>query len=185
MPKRSPSTRSDGNPPSTRFPLATGPIAGALAGALVGLADGARAAWLVGADGRSLVASALLAASADALLGTLGGGLVELTIRLALWGRRVPAPRAARMAAWSVVGGVVVLLLWKSRAPLHGRSLTVRSLRVAAVASLAPWLLARAARARFAIPAPAAIAIAVLVFVVPATAALATSWGDNLRFAPW
>ena len=76
-------------------------------------------------------------------------------------------------------------MLWKSRAPLHGRSLTVRSLRVAAVASLAPWLLARAARARFAIPAPAAIAIAVLVFVVPATAALATSWGDNLRFAPW
>jgi arylsulfatase A-like enzyme len=248
---------------SKRFPPATGPIVGALAGALVGLGDGLRAGWLLGVDARSLLASAVLAGSADALLGAVGGALVELTIRTAAWGRKAEAPRAARLALWLVAGGAaaagtaasvmgtaarnnrflaaglaglaalglgvagalfapalarlvagrravaqqtsrprpaalltlpaalaligaaVFLLLWKSRAPLRGPLLVRYAARVAAAAALGPWVVARAARARFRIGWPAALAVVALLFVAPAIAALVASWSDNLRFAPW
>src|SRR5438105_3341480 len=87
-----------------RFPSAIGPLAGALAGALVGLADGLRAGILIHAPAPALLASAILAASADALLGAVAGALVELIARVTAWGWRARPALPARIAAWIVVG---------------------------------------------------------------------------------
>src|SRR5437763_1362466 len=85
-------------------PRAVGALWGALAGAVVGLADGARAAWLFGLDGRAVAAAVALAAAVDALLGLGGGAALELLARVAVWGRRATPPLAARLAAYVIAG---------------------------------------------------------------------------------
>src|SRR5690242_11967376 len=80
-----------------RSKIGLGALAGALAGAGVGLLDGARVASGQGGV-RVLVATALLAASVDALAGLLAGAAVEVGCRLAVWGRAARAPLAARIA---------------------------------------------------------------------------------------
>jgi arylsulfatase A-like enzyme len=71
---------------------------------MVGVADGLRAGLLVGVDARGLLASAVLAAAADAVLGALAGALLEAGARVTAWGWRGDAPLAARIAAWLLAG---------------------------------------------------------------------------------
>src|SRR5579871_6545447 len=87
-----------------RSNLGLGALAGALAGAGVGLLDGVRAALLVGGGARVVVATALLAASVDALVGVLGGAVAEALVRLAVWGRRARPPTWGRLLARAAAG---------------------------------------------------------------------------------
>jgi arylsulfatase A-like enzyme len=87
-----------------RSNLGLGALAGALAGAGVGLADGVRAALLVGGAARVLLGTALLAASVDAIVGLLAGAAVEAVLRLAIWGRRARPPVWARALSLVAAG---------------------------------------------------------------------------------
>ncbi len=84
------------------WPAGVGSLGGALAGAVVGAADGLRAAAAHG--GGHFVATAVLAAAVDALGGLAAGAAVELLARLAVWGRRARPGRGARAAAFVVTG---------------------------------------------------------------------------------
>ena len=232
---------------------------------MVGVADGLRAGALAGASSSALLASAILAGSADALLGATAGLLLELVARGTAWGWRAEAPAGTRIVAWGLAGaaaagagatsvaelgfrnnrflaagltgltlvaaaivgaalapalaralalgrsdrkrtpataiapsalvtipaalgvvfGASFLLLWKTRAPLHGHALAVYLARAVVIGAIAPWFVASAATARLRLRWPIAVAIAAVLFVVPAIVAIAWSWSDNLRFAPW
>jgi len=105
--------------------------------------------------------------------------------------RRSPASELAPSAlvtipaSLALVFGVSFLLLWKTRAPLHGHVLAVCIARTVAVGAIAPWFIGSSAAVRLRLRWPAAVAIAAVLFVVPAIVALALSWSNNLRFAPW
>jgi arylsulfatase A-like enzyme len=79
-------------------------LAGLAGGALVGLADGVRAALAARLGGMDLVAAALLVACVDGMGGALAGVVVELVARARAWGRRVTSPRWARAAGFVIVG---------------------------------------------------------------------------------
>ena len=96
-----------------------------------------------------------------------------------------PAALVTVPAALAVLGGAAFLLLWKSRAPLHGRALTAHLARIAAVAAIGPSLIAAAARTRLPVRGRTAAALGALLFGAPAVAAFVRNWADNLRFAPW
>jgi arylsulfatase A-like enzyme len=244
-----------------RSNLGLGALAGALAGAGVGLLDGARASFLVG--GGHVVPTALLAASVDALVGLAGGAAAEAIVRLAVWGRRARAPIWARLCARTaagasaaaaaaavvsatalrrnrflaagltalagvlaalvgallapaaarllgtrrsapvaarppepalalfgplfiaVAGAVVFAALARTRAPLRGDALVERSAWSAAAAFLLPFGLAWAEARRLPIRWRAAGLLAGGAYGAAALAALASFWGDDLRFAPW
>src|SRR4029079_8870116 len=89
-------------PPLT---IGVGARAGGGAGALVGFADGLRAALLVGTGARTTLATAVLAASVDAVLGVGAGAAVELGARAVAWGRQARAPGWARAVAFVLAGG--------------------------------------------------------------------------------
>jgi arylsulfatase A-like enzyme len=245
-----------------RLTLGAGALAGGIAGAVVGLADGIRAALLVGAGGRVTLATALLTAAADAALGVGAGAAAELVARAAVWGRRARAPRWARAAAFALAGGgaagaaagaVVTTALRHNRflaaglaalaalaaalggvmlvpavarllagdrarrqdlprpgpaaillAPfvatllcaaiflplsqtrlLAGTVLAQHALAAALPSALLPWAIARLAAIRLRVPWRRAFLVAACVYGGAAAVALAYSWGDNLRFAPW
>jgi arylsulfatase A-like enzyme len=251
--------------PLSRLPLASGVLLGALAGAAVGLVDGARAAWLYGAPLPAALAAMLLAAAVDALAGAVAGAAVELALRVARWGRQVTAPWPARAAAFALAGlgaaaaaaamvaatahrnnrflaaglaagaavaaalpgaleapalarllargrsvarlparlgpGALLALpaavaalaaaiffsLWHTRI-LVGPRLVQHQVRVALLAFALPWVMARLGSARLPPrrgPWAVASAGALALYAAAAIAALALSWSDNLRFAPW
>ena len=88
-----------------RFRLTACLGAGLLAGALVGLVDGGRAALVTGVDLRAAVLSCLLAAAVDGLVGVVAAAIVALLGHVTVWGRRrVPTPWAA-MVALTIAGG--------------------------------------------------------------------------------
>jgi arylsulfatase A-like enzyme len=86
------------------LPRGAGALAGGLAGLVVGLGDGLRAAHTVGAGAAVTLGVAALTAATDGLVGLAAGGAAELVARLALWGRRARAPVAARVAAFALAG---------------------------------------------------------------------------------
>src|SRR6267142_386057 len=92
----------------TPFPVGAGPLLGALAGALVGVADGARAALVFGVEGRSAAAVVALSLAVDALAGLVLGAVVEVALRLSLWGLRATAPLAARVFAYALAGALAL-----------------------------------------------------------------------------
>ena len=137
-----------------------------------------------GLTGLTVVAAGLFgAALAPALARALAAGRGR--------GPRGPAhdiPPSALVtipAALAVVFAVSFLLLWKTRAPLRAHVLAVCLARTVAAGAMAPWFIASAATARLRLRWPAAVAIAALLFVAPAIVAVALTWSDNLRFAPW
>jgi arylsulfatase A-like enzyme len=248
--------------PRLTLPLGAGALFGAAAGALVGLVDGGRAAWLVGADARGAAATVALSFAVDALAGWMAGALVELLVRLAAWGRRATAPWPARALAFAIVGAaaamaaavvvdvtatrnnrflaaglvalaavgaavpgallapalarlisrrrtereagapspalvllapiaaaalgaIVFFSMWRTRAPHPGPAFERFILRVAAPTLVFPWVLARAAVVRLRVRWCAAAVAAAVVYGGAGVAAVAASWSDNLRFAPW
>src|SRR5437762_2406990 len=88
-----------------RLTTGAGALSGGVAGALVGFADGIRAALLVGTSPRVALATAVLVAAIDAMLGAGAGAAVELVARAAVWGRRARAPGGARIVAFVLAGG--------------------------------------------------------------------------------
>src|SRR4051812_25283413 len=91
-------------PPRLTLPIGAGALLGAGAGALVGLVDGGRAGVVFGVEARSALAVVALSVAVDGLAGLLGGAVVELVLRLAVWGRRARAPLAARAFAFLISG---------------------------------------------------------------------------------
>jgi len=246
-------------PPLT---IGVGALAGGVAGALVGFADGLRAALLVGTGARTTLATAVLAASVDAVLGVGAGAAVELVARAVAWGRQARAPGWARAVAFVLAGGAaagaaasavmmtaqrhnrflaagltalaalaaalggVVLAPALARLLAAGRSrpepmpppgpaavllsplavavlgaaiffplaqtrllvgpeLTNRVFGAAAPAVLLPLAIAMLAELRLPIGWRRALPVAVLVYGGGVAFAVARTWGDNLRFAPW
>jgi arylsulfatase A-like enzyme len=157
------------------MPAGAGALLGAVAGALVGLCDGARAAWVFGVEGRAAAAAVALSIAVDALAGFAGGALVEVVARLAVWGRRMSAPLAARVFAFLVAGGFsayATVAVIQATATRHNRFLAAGLAALAAVsvavlgALLAPALARAVGRRRSEtgiVPGPAVLLIAPLV----------------------
>jgi arylsulfatase A-like enzyme len=78
--------------------------AAVLAGAAVGLADGARAALLAGSDARGFLNTLLLVGGQNAVLGLGLGALAGLFTAVGRWGHAVAPPIWARALGWVVVG---------------------------------------------------------------------------------
>jgi arylsulfatase A-like enzyme len=248
-----------------RLPLGAGASAAGLAGLVVGLVDGARAAHAAGAGLKVGALAALLAAGVDGLLGLLAGLGVELAARAAIWGRRARAPLAARAAALLLAGAAagaaaagtvgatalrhnrflaagltalaalgvgllgvalapalarlaaagrarpaspsearptpaaallaplvavavaacIFVPLARARMPVGQTALVRAALWAALPALVLPWALARVARLRLPVSWLTAGLVATIVYGGAVIGALAFTWNDNLRFAPW
>ncbi len=134
------------------LPLGAGPLLGALAGALVGIADGARAAFVFGVDGRSAVAVVALSVAVDALAGFALGKIVEVVARLAVWGRRADSPFWARAFAFLIAGALSVAAtasVVEATVGRHNRFLAAGLAALAAVGTALPGALLAPALARF------------------------------------
>jgi arylsulfatase A-like enzyme len=163
--------------------------------------------WLLaGAAAAGAAASAVMAtalrhnrflAAGLATLAALGVALAGVV--LAPMVARLLAARAARATDLRVGGPAAVLLaplgaallgaalfipLSQTRL-LAGPELTRRMLLAAAPAALLPWALAGLAAIRLPLQWRLAIPVATVVYGGAGALALAQSWGDNLRFAPW
>src|SRR5581483_4684261 len=168
-------------------------VAWVLAGA-ASAAAGATSVVQLGFRNNRFLAAGLTGLTVVAV-GVAGAALAPALARALAFGRgdrrRGPADQLTPSAlvtipaSLAVVFGVSFLLLWKTRAPLHGHVLAVCLARTVAIGAIAPWFIASAAAARLRLRWPIAVAIAAIIFVAPAVAALALSWSDNLRFAPW
>jgi arylsulfatase A-like enzyme len=158
------------------LPLAAGPLLGALAGVLVGLCDGARAAYAFGVTGRAAAAVVALSAAVDALGGLLAGLVVELVLRLAAWGRRADPPLAARAFSYLIAGLLSVAAtaaVVEATVGRHNRFLAAGLAALAAVGSAIPGALLAPPLARFislaaderdvGLPGPALLVLAVPV----------------------
>ena len=168
----------------------------AAAGAAAAAAAGGNVVWLAARNNRFLAAglASLTAVGVGAAAALLAPALARavsgrwVTARVAAPSQRGRSRAAALLAVPAVaalLAGVVFLLLWKTRSPLRGAALHAREIRVGVAAFVGPWLLAAAARARSRLGWAAAAGLCALLFVAPAAAALALTWTDNLRFAPW
>jgi arylsulfatase A-like enzyme len=90
--------------PRSAITVGLGALAGGVAGAGIGLADGVRAGLLVGARLPTVLTAAALAAAGDALIGLLAGAAAEAVVRAATWGRRAATPTWARAVAFAMAG---------------------------------------------------------------------------------
>ncbi|HET6283431.1 MAG TPA: sulfatase-like hydrolase/transferase [Polyangia bacterium] len=92
-------------------------------------------------------------------------------------------------AAAALLGGVMFLLFWRTLPTLRPLGLPTalksRMLGAAALAAVMPWTFARLAVLRWRVPPMMAGFWATLIYGGAAVAAMARSWSDNLRFAPW
>jgi arylsulfatase A-like enzyme len=134
------------------LPLGAGPLLGALAGVLVGGGDGARAAFVFGVDGLGAAAVVALSVAVDALAGLLLGALVELVVRLAVWGRRADPPFVARAFAFLIAGALSVAAtasVVEATVGRHNRFLAAGLAALAALGSALPGALLAPALARF------------------------------------
>jgi choline-sulfatase len=123
------------------WPVGAGAILGAAAGAVVGLGDGARAAWLTEADARAAAATLALAVAVDALAGLVAGVGVELVARLAIWGRGAPTARWARALAFTVASAAAVAATGGAIAATATRNNRFLAAGLAALAGVAASLL--------------------------------------------
>jgi choline-sulfatase len=168
----------DERPP--RLTIGAGALAGGLAGAFVGFADGIRAALLVGAGVRVTLATAVLAAAIDAALGVGGGAAAELVTRAAAWGRRASGPAWARAVAFLLAGsaaagaaaGVVVTTALRNNRFLAAGLTTLAALVAAAGGVVLVPLVARLLAGRRARPVPSASASPAAILLAPLAAAL-------------
>jgi arylsulfatase A-like enzyme len=87
-----------------RLTIGAGALAAGIAGAVVGFVDGVRASLLVGANVGTLLATAGLVASIDAVLAGGAGAAVELLARTAVWGRAARPPRWVQALAFVIAG---------------------------------------------------------------------------------
>ncbi|HTA18651.1 MAG TPA: sulfatase-like hydrolase/transferase, partial [Polyangia bacterium] len=183
-------------PARISFPVASGALLGALAGALVGVVDGVRAAVVFGVDGRSAAAVVALSVAVDVLAGLAAGAAVELVARLALWGRRVRAPLAARAFAFVVAGaGAMAATAASIDATLvrHNRFLAAGLAALAALAGALPGALLAPALARLVsrrrpehdlgAPSPALLLLAPLAAAAFCAAIFLQLW--RVRVIPW
>jgi choline-sulfatase len=167
-----------------RLTIGAGALAAGIAGAFVGFVDGVRAAVVVGARLGTLLATAGLVASIDAVLAGGAGAAVELVARTAVWGRSARAPRWAQAIAFVLAGaagagtaGAVVVATAHRNNRFLAAGLTALAALAAAVGGviLAPavarLLANRRARPEPARrPGPGAILLAPLVAAVAAAA---------------
>jgi choline-sulfatase len=133
------------------WPVGAGALFGAVAGALVGIVDGARAAWLFGVEGRAALAAVALSLAVDALAGIAAGALAEAVARLATWGRRAEAPAWARVLAFVVAAALAVAATGATivvTATRHNRFLAAGLAALAAVAASVVGALVAPALAR-------------------------------------
>jgi choline-sulfatase len=177
-----------------------------LVGLGAGAATAASVAALAGRHNRFLAAGV---AAATALLVALLGALLSPAIaRLLTWNPERPAPRPGnrRRGAWAwhqdlattpagvliiaplcavLLGGIIFLLVWRTRAPLPPGVRLSRMLLTGAVAALLPAALALASTQvrRFNWRASAGAALALLG--VPALLFVQANWDRHLRFLPW
>jgi arylsulfatase A-like enzyme len=174
-------------------PAATRIVAWVLAGAATAAA-GATSVVRLGFRNNRFLAAGLTGLTVIAVA-AVGAALAPALARALAFGRGTrrrgpadeltPSALVTIPASLAVVFGVSFLLLWKTRAPLHAHVLAVCIARTVAIGAIAPWFIGSAGTARLRLRWPAAVAIAAVLFVVPAIGALALSWSDNLRFAPW
>ncbi|HSZ81407.1 MAG TPA: sulfatase [Polyangia bacterium] len=124
--------------PRRSLPVGTGPLLGAIAGALVGAADGLRVALIFGDDARTTVAVVALAVAVDALVGAALGAVVEVVERWGRWGRRVMAPRLMRAYAFLAAGAfsmTAAVYVVKDTLGRHNRILAAGLAALAALVS--------------------------------------------------
>jgi arylsulfatase A-like enzyme/MFS family permease len=141
---------SDPMLPRPPLPLGVGPLVGAIAGALVGTADGVRVSLIFGHE-RSLVAVVALAVAADAIAGTALGAVVEVVARWGRWGRRAMAPPLMRAYAFLAAGAfsmTATVYVVKDTLGRHNRVLAAGLAALAALASAIMGVLLAPALAR-------------------------------------
>ncbi len=164
-------------------------LAGLLAGAAVGLADGLRCAWLAHLGWGASLATIVLVAGFHLLIGAAAGMGLGLAVGLAAWGRASPAPRWARLTAWGAVGvlaGLAPVVAISQTAARNNRFLAagiaaLASLVAATVAALVGPALARLLARRVPVE-PASLSPLGLLVLAPALALLVEA---GLLFAVW
>src|SRR5438876_1192135 len=152
-------------------PAATRIVAWVLAGAVTAAAGATSVVQLGFRNNRFLAAG--LTGLAVAAVAAVGAALAPALARALALGRAekpgaanqlAPSALVTLPASLAVVFGVSFLLLWKTRAPLHGHVLAVYVARAVAIGAIAPWFLGSAATARMRLRWPAALALAALLF---------------------
>jgi arylsulfatase A-like enzyme len=93
-------------PPASQQPFTVRSLAvsGVLAGAIVGVLDGVRAAAMARPGGLGTVATVAFTAGLDTLVGAALGGAAALLTFLARWGRAWEMPAGARALGWVAAG---------------------------------------------------------------------------------
>ena len=168
----------DDRPP--RLTIGAGALAGGIAGAFVGFADGIRAALLVGTGVRVTLATAVLAAAIDAALGVGVGAAAELVARAAAWGRRAQGPAWARAVAFLLAGaaaagaaaGVVMTTALRNNRFLAAGLTALAALAAAAGGVVLAPPVARLLAGRRARPVPLPSAGPAAILLAPLAAAL-------------
>ena len=255
--------------PGVRFKAAQ---AGTFAGLLVGLCDGMRVAWPLGLDVGGLLATVILAAAVDGLIGGLVGIVLDASVSVRAWGLATSKPWArfaslalvslgaggaglgaltftslrvnrflsagvvvnVLCAAWlaslivapvvarilsgrwrprdavgdgrtttstdSVVGRwillplvvalasvAVLMIVWRTRAPLRGSALYERAAWVFAIGFVTPWLAKQAAAMGQGFKANAQfVRAAVITLVTTITLVLVVlRWEKDFQYLPW
>ncbi|HVZ72666.1 MAG TPA: sulfatase-like hydrolase/transferase [Polyangia bacterium] len=163
------------------WPVGTGALLGAAAGVLVGIGDGARAAFAFGVEGRSAIAAVALSVAVDALAGLLGGAALEALARVARWGRAVPAPQRARfvgfflaaVATAEVTSAVVIATATRNNRFLAAGLAALAAVGVGALGALLAPAIGRAlSRPRQGDAEPEAVSASAILLFAPIIAAV-------------
>src|SRR5512136_2045153 len=93
-----------------------------LAGLLVGLVDGARAAWLGHLQWTSLLGCLALTLGFDIVAATAGGSAMALLLAVGSWGRRRGAGLMASGLGWLLAGGAAAVAAMAGVAFTAGRN---------------------------------------------------------------
>src|SRR5262245_25366293 len=128
-----------------------------------------------------------------ALAAALGGVVLWPVVARLLAPRRsrpepLPAPGPAAILLAPLAAALLcawILFPLAATRPLAGPELHSRMVMAAVVAALLPAALVAAAKVRLPVEWRAAVVLAVLLYGSAVAVALAMTWGDNLRFAPW
>ncbi len=124
-----------------RLPIGVGTLAGGVVGLLIGIVDGFRASALVGSSVSVALATALLTASVDGVIGVFAGAAVELMGRMAAWGRRGRAPLPAQITAFVLVGGAAAGATFATVVATEARNNRFLAAGLIAIAGLGAGLL--------------------------------------------
>jgi len=132
---------------------------------------------------------AALAALASAILGALLAPAVARVFSRRAVAREAAAPGVALLylspAVAALIGGAIFLPVWRTAVPLERVAQARFVLLVCTPALVLPWALARSAALRLPLSWRRALPVGVLGYAAALAAVVATSWRDDLRFAPW